>query len=94
MVSLFTLVAVLGVLLVISPPSVFPDPANGFQVMRCMELGGKFNRMITPDQDDFSKNTSEFLTWWSPGQYLIPFPNYKGWYGSMLSDKYVMYEAK
>ncbi|WP_426671931.1 hypothetical protein ACPPVU_11900 [Mucilaginibacter sp. McL0603] len=73
MVSLFTIVAVLGVLIVISPPSVFPDPANGFQVMRCMELGGKFNLMIRPDQDDFSKNTSEFLTWWSPGQYLVPY---------------------
>src|ERR1700761_7404874 len=73
MIALFTVVAVLGVLLVISPPSVFPDPANGFQVMRCMELGGKFNMMITPDQDDFSKNNSEFLTWWSPGQYLIPY---------------------
>ncbi len=25
---------------------------------------------------------------------LKSFPNYKGWYGSMLSDKYVMYQAK
>jgi hypothetical protein len=25
---------------------------------------------------------------------LKSFPDYKGWYGSMLSDKYVMYEAK
>lgn len=71
--TLFTVVLVLGVLLVINPPSLFPDPANGFQVMRAMELGGKFNRMVTPDQDDFSQNTSEFLTWWSPGQYLIPY---------------------
>src|ERR1700743_1123239 len=70
---LFALIIVLGILLFISPPSVFPDPANGFQVMRCMEMGGKFNIMITPDQDDFSKNTSEFLTWWSPGQYLVPY---------------------
>ena len=55
MMALFAIVAALGVLLVISPPPIFPDPANGFQVMRCMELGGKFNRMITPDQDDFYK---------------------------------------
>src|ERR1700755_1537956 len=67
------IVLVLGILLFISPPSIFPDPANGFQVMRSMEMGHGFNLMITPSQDDFSKDTSEFLTWWSPGQYLIPY---------------------
>ena len=71
--ALFTIIVVLGILLFIAPPSIFPDPANGFQVMRCMELGGKFNIMTAPDQDDISKNTSEFLTWWSPGQYLVPY---------------------
>jgi hypothetical protein len=71
--TLFTIVVVLGILLFINPPSVFPDPANGFQVMRAMEMGGKFNVMITPSQDDISKNTTEFLTWWSPGQYLVPY---------------------
>ena len=71
--GLFTTVVVLGILSFIGPPSLFPDPANGFLVMRSMELGGKFNMMVTPDQADFSKNTSEFLTWWSPGQYLIPY---------------------
>ena|ERR1700748_742366 len=70
---LFALIIVLGILLFISPPSVFPDPANGFQVMRCMEMGGKFNIMITPNQDDFSKNNLTYLTWWSPGQYLVPY---------------------
>jgi hypothetical protein len=29
--------------------------------------------MIRPDQADISKNTAEFLTWWSPGQYLVPY---------------------
>lgn len=36
-------------------------------------MGGKFNMVVAPDQGDFSKNTSEFLTWWSPGQYLVPY---------------------
>ncbi|MDO3627478.1 hypothetical protein [Mucilaginibacter sp. BT774] len=71
--GLFTLVVILGILSFVAPPSLFPDPANGFLVMRSMEMGGKFNMMVTPDQDDFSKNTSEFLTWWSPGQYLVPY---------------------
>lgn len=73
MSGLFALVAILGILSFLSPPSLFPDPTNGFLVMRSMEMGGKFNMMVTPDQADFSKNTSEFLTWWSPGQYLVPY---------------------
>jgi len=71
--SLFALVLILGILSFVAPPSLFPDPTNGFLVMRAMEMGGKFNMTLTPDQADFSKNTSEFLTWWSPGQYLVPY---------------------
>ncbi len=72
-VGLLTIIVVLGILLFINPPALFPDPANGFQVMRAMEMGGGFNLMISPDQGDISKNISEFLTWWSPGQYLVPY---------------------
>jgi hypothetical protein len=71
--SLFSLIVILGILSFVAPPSLFPDPTNGFLVMRSMEMGGKFNLMVTPDQDNFAKNTSEFLTWWSPGQYLVPY---------------------
>lgn len=38
-----------------------------------MELGGGFNHLISPNQDDLSKNTAEFISWWSPGQYLVPY---------------------
>lgn len=69
----FAVVIVLGVLSFISPASIFPDPANGFQVMRSMELGGPFNQLISPSQDNIAQNTSLFLTWWSPGQYLVPY---------------------
>lgn len=71
--GLFALAVIMGILLFIAPPSLFPDPANGFLVMRSMEMGGAFNQMVAPSQDDISKNTSEFLTWWSPGQYLVPY---------------------
>jgi len=57
----------------IYPPAIFPDPSHGFLVLHCMQMGGGFNRFITPTQDDISKNTSEYLTWWSPGQYLVPY---------------------
>src|SRR4051812_42580200 len=71
--GIFAVIIVLGMLLFITPPALFPDPANGFQVMRSMEMGGKFNMMATPDQADMSKNNAEFLTWWSPGQYIVPY---------------------
>ncbi|MFB9844087.1 hypothetical protein [Mucilaginibacter ginsenosidivorans] len=73
MAFLYLAVIVLGIMIFIAPPSIFPDPANGFRVMRSMQLGGGFNRLITPDADNLTKNTSEFLTWWSPGQYLVPY---------------------
>jgi hypothetical protein len=66
-------VLVLGVLLFLSPPAVFPDPGMGFQVLRSMQLGGSFNTLLTPDQSDISQNYADFLTWWSPGQYLVPY---------------------
>src|SRR5579872_3983522 len=71
--AIFTIVIILGVLLYITPPSVFPDPANGFRVMQSMESGEPFNHLVSPDQGDIAKNTSEFLSWWSPGQYLVPY---------------------
>jgi hypothetical protein len=63
----------MGLMIFIYPPAIFPDPSHGFQVMRSMQMGCGFNRLVTPNQDDISKNNSDFLTWWSPGQYLIPY---------------------
>ncbi|MDB4999747.1 MAG: hypothetical protein JWR76_824 [Mucilaginibacter sp.] len=64
---------VLGIQLYLTPAAIFPDPSWGFQVMRSMELGGGFNMITTPDPTNLAKNTSWFLTWWSPGQYLVPY---------------------
>jgi len=66
-------VLVMGVTLFFIPPALFPDPANGFNVLRSMNLGSHFNVLTAPDQDDISKNYNEFITWWSPGQYLVPY---------------------
>jgi len=63
----------MGIMIFVYPSAVYPDPAHGFQVMRSMEMGGKFNMITSPDQSDISKNTSAFLSWWSPGQYLVPY---------------------
>ncbi|WP_345948432.1 hypothetical protein ABDD95_16445 [Mucilaginibacter sp. PAMB04274] len=64
---------VIGVFSYIAPPAIFPDPSWGFQTMRSMEMGGDFNMLVGPDQDNISKDTGMFLTWWSPGQYLVPY---------------------
>ncbi len=67
------MVLLMGIILIFVPPAVFPDPAQGFQVLRSMQLGGGFNNFVGPDQTDVSQNYTEFLTWWSPGQYLVPY---------------------
>jgi hypothetical protein len=67
------IVFIMGIMLIIAPAAIYPDPSKGFQVMRSMELGSAFNIVVKPDQNDISRNTSEFLAWWSPGQYLVPY---------------------
>jgi len=67
------LVVLLGLLAFAAPPGIDPDPCYGFLVMHCMELGGHFNIGITPDPLNIAKDHAEFLAWWSPGQYLLPY---------------------
>jgi len=67
------IIITMGVMIFIHPPSIFPDASHGFQVMRSMQMGGKFNMLTAPDQDDISQNSSAFISWWSPGQYLVPY---------------------
>ncbi|MEZ2336280.1 hypothetical protein AB6735_11625 [Mucilaginibacter sp. RCC_168] len=67
------LVIGLGVRVIISPMAIFPDAYWGFHVLRTMEHGGGFNLNVRPDPSNINNNLSDFLTWWSPGQYLIPY---------------------
>src|SRR3954465_1866529 len=67
------IVLIMGIMLFIAPAAIYPDPSWGFQVMRSMELGHGFNINFKPDQGDINKNISDFLAWWSPGQYLVPY---------------------
>ncbi|UEG54300.1 hypothetical protein LLH06_04880 [Mucilaginibacter daejeonensis] len=71
MILLITVIT--GIFSYIAPPAIFPDPSWGFQVMHSMEKGGGFNLLIGPDQLDIAKDSAQFLTWWSPGQYLMPY---------------------
>ncbi|MDN3582381.1 hypothetical protein [Mucilaginibacter flavus] len=71
--GLYLVVLLLGALIFIAPTGIYPDPSWGYQVLQKMQAGGAFNIAVKPDQEDLSKNYSEFLSWWSPGQYLIPY---------------------
>src|SRR3978361_69784 len=67
------IVITINVVLFFVPPALFPDPGMGFQVLRSMQMGTGFNVFTGPDQSDIAQNYTEFLTWWSPGQYLVPY---------------------
>ena len=64
---------IMGIALFVIPPSLFTDPSKGFQVLQSMQLGHGFNILFSPDPGDISQNYIQFLTWWSPGQYLVPY---------------------
>lgn len=66
-------VALLGVKALEIPPGADTDPCWGFIVMHGMEHGNHFNQLITPNPNNIATNQAEFLSWWSPGQYEIPY---------------------
>jgi len=57
--------------LFIRPQMTF-DSAYGFLALRSMLDGGSFNYVTSPDPGNIANNIETFLTWWSPGQYLVP----------------------
>lgn len=73
LIAAVVITVLMGLALFMVPPAIFPDPSWGFQVMRSMQMGGGFNMLVSVSQDDVSKNISEYLTWWSPGQYMVPY---------------------
>jgi hypothetical protein len=54
------------------PPMVASDSGDGFLALRSMLDGGAFNCITVPDPADIARDVAIFLTWWSPGQYLVP----------------------
>jgi len=64
-------VSVFIISLFIRPVMSF-DTAAGFLVFRSMLQGGPFNYVIAPDPQNIAHDVGTFLSWWSPGQYLVP----------------------
>jgi len=58
----------------IERPKVDSDASAGMLVLRSMERGARWNCAIEPDPGNIAHDRQEFLTWWSPGQYLAVFP--------------------
>jgi hypothetical protein len=54
------------------PPRIVPDSIVGFLAFRSMLEGGPFNSFIRPDPANIANDVVEFVTLWSPGQYLVP----------------------
>ena len=58
--------------MIATPPGIFSDSVSGFLVMRSMERGAPFNHTWVVNEDDIAVDRSEFTSWWTPGQYLVP----------------------
>jgi hypothetical protein len=54
------------------PPLIFFDSSMGFLALRSMLEGGAFNSITVADPANIANDVAIFLTWWSPGQYLVP----------------------
>src|SRR5262245_15686835 len=54
------------------PPTIVSDSGLGFLALRSMLEGGAFNSITVPDPANIANDVAIFLTWWSPGQYLVP----------------------
>jgi hypothetical protein len=59
---------------VIERPKIASDASSGMLVWSSMEHGSRWNRFFEPDPADIAATRQNFLTWWSPGQYLAVGP--------------------
>ena len=66
-----TICGVLGGISLVVPPFITWDSAHGFLAWRGTVLGA-MNCSISPNPENIAQDMCEFMTWWSPGQYLVP----------------------
>ena len=71
--SAFLLIPVLlFVVSLLIRPTVNFDSGFGLLVLRGMLDGGAFNMVPAPDPANLAGDVATFLSWWTPGQYLVP----------------------
>lgn len=66
------LILSLSVVSIISPPVIMSDPGSGFYDLFNFEAGGDFMKHLVLQAPDADKCTQEMTTWWSPGQWVVP----------------------
>jgi hypothetical protein len=60
------------VLALVFPLSILNDAAHGFEVWQSMQAGASFNHRLDPDFANLALEREVFVSWWTPGQYLVP----------------------
>jgi hypothetical protein len=71
LIAAFAICGVLGGVSLLVPPFIDWDSANGFLAWRGTLMGAA-NSIVAPDRTNIGRDAIEFLTVWSPGQYLVP----------------------
>src|SRR5215207_11268029 len=71
-IAALAICALLTIVSLIVPPSMYSDSGWGLLAWRSLLQGAPFNVILSPDPDDIARDRADFLTWWSPGQYLVP----------------------
>ena len=54
------------------PQVLGEDPGTALAAWQSMLLGGPFNSIRLPNPQDISQDNYLFVTWWTPGHYLLP----------------------
>jgi hypothetical protein len=68
----FILCGLLTLAGLLAPPSMSHDAGWGMLEWRTLVAGGPINSIIRPDPGDIARDQLRHVTWWSPGQYLVP----------------------
>jgi hypothetical protein len=71
LITTLAICGILGGISLLVPPFIDTDSGGGFLAWRGTLLGA-VNSIIAPDYEDIVRDTAGFLTFWSPGQYLVP----------------------
>jgi hypothetical protein len=71
LIAAFAICGVLGGISLLVPPFINSDSGHGFLAWRGT-LVGAVNYIIYPDRANIARDSAGFLTYLSPGQYLVP----------------------
>ena len=56
------------------PPTINSDSVIGFLTWESMQAGAAWNHLRLADHADLTRDHDSFVSWWSPGQYLLCAP--------------------